>query len=185
MAKDTAPAAAKSSEQVERIFYEHTSVLVPSIIIACAILLVTIAAAVVVKKWFIAPVGLLAFLLVYFKNKKRNRFIITNTRFIRELFNPHHSLLAVPLPAIVDVRILNRATDKVGTVRIETEPRYGDQLLIDERREVGIVICRKIPGHANFREILVDSVMSAGGPTIGPQIPPHLKETKDQPAKTG
>lgn len=184
MAKDKAPAAAKSSEQVERIFYEHSSVLAPSIIIACAILLITIAAAIVLKKWFIAPVGLLGFIIVYFKNKKRNRFIITNTRFIRELFNPHHNLLAVPLPSIVDVRILNRATDKVGNVRIETEPQYGDQLLIDDRREVGIVVCRKIPGHANFREILVDCVMQAGGPTIGPQQPMPNKGPKSQSGPT-
>ncbi len=142
------------SEQVERIFYEHISFIYRILILSVVIFLLAIAAAIIVKIWWIAPIGLLAFVPVYFKRKQRNRFIITNERFIREQFNPHHNVVGVPLKNIVGVKLLNRATDKYGTVRIETTPEYGDQLLVDGEREVGVIMCYKVPDHPTFGEIV-------------------------------
>ena len=150
-----------ASEQVERIFEEPWTFLLPAIIVSTLVLAATIAAAVVVKIWWIGPIGLLAYIYVYLRKKRRNRFIITNRRFIRELYNPHHSIIAVPLDQIVEVKLTSRATDKVGSVQIRTTPAFGDQLLIDGERELGVIDCRRIPGHANFREILVGAVETA------------------------
>ncbi|MGD8718760.1 MAG: hypothetical protein PVH29_08050 [Candidatus Zixiibacteriota bacterium] len=145
------------SEQVERIFYEHISFLYSTIILAAVIAVVAIAAAIVLKMWTLALISLLGIIPIYFKRKRRNRFIITNERFIREEFNPHHNLIAVPLKNVVNAKLLNRATDKYGAVRVETTPEFGDQLLVDGDREVGVIMCRKIPDHANFAEILMSS----------------------------
>lgn len=145
------------SEQVERIFYEHISFIYKTIIIAVVIVLAAIAAAVVLKMWTLALAGVLGFVPIYFKRKRRNRFIITTDRFVREEFNPHHNLIAVPLKNVVNAKLMNRATDKYGSVRVETTPEYGDQLLVDGDREVGVIMCRKIPDHANFAEILMSS----------------------------
>lgn len=142
------------SEQVERIFYEHISFIYKTVILSVVILLLAVAAAVIVQIWWIALAGVLALVPIYFKRKKRNRFIITNERFIREQFNPHHNTIAVPLQNIVAVKLLNRATDKYGTVRIETTPEYGDQLLVDGEKEVGAIMCYKVPDHPTFGEIV-------------------------------
>lgn len=141
-------------EQVERIFYEHISFMYRTIILSVIIFLLAIAAAIIVQIWWIGAIGLLAFVPLYFKRTRRNRFIITNERFIREQFNPHHNIVAVPLKNIVGVKLLNRATDKYGTVRIDTTPEYGDQLLVDGEREVGVIMCYKVPDHPGFGEIL-------------------------------
>ncbi len=142
------------SEQVERIFYEHISFIYRTVILSVVILLLAVAAAIIVQIWWIALAGIIAFLPIYFKRKRRNRFIITNERFIREQFNPHHNIVAVPLKNIVGVKLLSRATDKYGTVRIETTPEHGDQLLVDGEREVGVIMCDKVPDHATFSEIV-------------------------------
>jgi hypothetical protein len=142
------------SEQVERIFFEHISFLYRTIILTAVIILLAIAAAIVLEIWWVALFGLLGFVPLYFKRKKRNRFIITNERFIREQFNPHHNIVAVPLKNIVGVKLLSRATDKYGDVRVETTPDYGDQLLVDGEREVGVIMCQKIPDHASFGDIV-------------------------------
>jgi hypothetical protein len=144
-----------ASEQVERIFVEHISFIYKPLILSVIVFLLAIAAAIVVEIWWIGLVGLLAFLPIYFKLKRRNRFIITNERFIRELYNPHHNTVAVPLKNITGVKLLSRATDKYGTVRVETTPEYGDQLLVDGDGEYGVIMCRKIPDHATFGEILL------------------------------
>jgi len=144
-----------TSDQVERVFFEHISFLYPAIIVSAIVFLLAVVAAFVVETWWLAAVGLPAFGYVYFRRKKRNRYIITTKRFIRELYNPHHSVVAAPLVDVVNAKILNRATDKFGNVRVETAPRFGDQLLIDGDREVGVIMCYKIPGHADFRDILV------------------------------
>ncbi len=153
--------AQEVKEQVERIFFEHISFLYKSIFIACVVFLLAIAVAIVVKLWWVVLAGLLGLIPVYFAKKKRNRFIITNKRFIRELYNPHHSIIAVPLADIVNVKILNRATDKHGGVQIQTTPAYGEQLLVDGENEYGIIVCRKIPDHANFRDILAFAAEAA------------------------
>lgn len=142
------------SEQVERIFYEHISFIYKTVILAVVILLVAVAVAIITQIWWIALVGVLALVPIYFKRKKRNRFIITNERFIREQFNPHHNIIAVPLQNIVGVKLLNRAADKCGTVRIETTPEFGDQLLVDGEKEAGVIMCYKIPDHPTFGEIV-------------------------------
>lgn len=142
------------SERVERIFYEHISFIYKAVILSVVILLLAIAAAIIVQIWWIALAGVLALFPIYFKRKKRNRFIITNERFIREQFNPHHNIVAVPLKNIVGLKLLNRATDKCGTVRIDTTPEYGDQLLVDGEREVGVIMCHKIPDHPTFGEVV-------------------------------
>ncbi|NIT36533.1 MAG: hypothetical protein GTN49_08535 [candidate division Zixibacteria bacterium] len=141
-------------EQVERIFFEHVSFIYRTIILTAVIILLAIAAAIVLNIWWVALLGLLGFLPLYLKRKKRNRFIITNERFIREQFNPHHNIVDVPLRNIVGVKLLNRATDKYGDVRVETTAEYGDQLLVDGEREVGVIMCHKIPDHATFGEIV-------------------------------
>ncbi len=143
------------SEQVERIYFEHVSFIFKTLILSVVICLLAIAAAIVVNIWWIALLGLLGFLPVYFKRKKRNRYIITNERFIRELFNPHHNTIAVPLKNVVGAKLLTRASDKCGTVRVETTPEYGDQLLVDGESEHGVIMCHKIPDHATFSEILL------------------------------
>lgn len=143
------------SEQVERIFFEHVSFIYKTLILSVVICLLAIAAAIVVNIWWIALLGLLGFLPVYFKRKKRNRYIITNERFIRELYNPHHNTIAVPLKNIVGAKLLTRASDRYGTVRVETTPEYGDQLLVDGESECGVIMCHKIPDHATFSEILL------------------------------
>jgi hypothetical protein len=145
------------SEQVERIFLEHVSFIFKTLILSVVVCLLAIAAAIVVNIWWIALLGLLAFLPVYFKRKRRNRFIITNERFIREQYNPHHNTIAVPLSKVIDAKLLNRASDKYGTVRVETIPEYGDQLLVDGETEVGVIMCYKVPDHATFAEILLFS----------------------------
>ena len=142
------------AEQVERIFYEHISFLYRTVILSVVILLLAVAAAIIVQIWWVAFAGIIAFFPIYFKRKRRNRFIITNERFIREQFNPHHNIVAVPLKNIVGVKLLSRATDKHGTVRIDTTPEYGDQLLVDGEREVGVIMCHKIPDHTTFSEIV-------------------------------
>jgi len=142
------------SEQVERIFYEHISFIYRTVILSVVILLLAVAAAIIVQIWWIALAGIIAFLPIYFKRKRRNRFIITNERFIREQFNPHHNIVAVPLKHIVGIKLLSRATDKYGTVRIEMTPEHGDQLLVDGEREVGVIMCDKIPDLALFGEIV-------------------------------
>lgn len=142
------------SEQVERIFYEHLSFILKTVILSVVILLIAIAAAIVVQIWWIALIGLLALLPIYIKSKHRNRFIITNERFIREQFNPHHNIVAAPLESIVGVKLLSRASDKYGTVRVETTPEYGDQLLVDGEREVGVIMCYKVPDHPTFADIV-------------------------------
>lgn len=142
------------SEQVERIFFEHVSFIYRTIILTAVIILLAIAAAIVLNIWWVASLGLLGFVPLYFKRKKRNRFIITNESFIREQFNPHHNIVAVPLKSIVGVKLLSRATDKYGDVRVETTPEYGDQLLVDGESEVGVIMCQKIPDHANFGDIV-------------------------------
>jgi hypothetical protein len=142
------------SEQVERIFYEHFSFILKTVILSVVILLIAIAAAIVVQIWWIALIGLLALLPIYIKSKRRNRFIITNERFIREQFNPHHNIVAAPLESIVSVKLLSRAADRYGTVRVETTPEYGDQLLVDGEREVGVIMCYKVPDHPTFAEIV-------------------------------
>ncbi|HUV87930.1 MAG TPA: hypothetical protein VMX79_12565 [bacterium] len=142
------------SEQVERIFYEHISFIYKTVFLSVVILLLAIAAAIIVQIWWIALAGILALVPIYFKRKRRNRFIITNERFIREQFNPHHNVVAVPLKNIVGLKLLNRATDKYGTVRIDTTPEYGDQLLVDGEREVGVIMCYKIPDHPTFGEVV-------------------------------
>jgi hypothetical protein len=141
------------SEQVERIFVEHVSFLYKTLILSVVFCLVAIAAAIIVGIWWIALLGLLGFLPAYFKLKRRNRYIITNERFIRELYNPHHNMVAVPLKSIVGIKLLSRATDKYGTVRVETTPEYGDQLLVDGQAEYGVIMCHKIPDHAAFSDI--------------------------------
>lgn len=143
------------SEQVERIFVEHISYIFKTLILSIVFCLVAIAAAIVVNIWWIALLGLLGFLPAYFKLKRRNRYIITNERFIRELYNPHHNTIAVPLKNIVGTKLLSRASDKYGTVRVETTPEYGDQLLVDGEAEYGVIMCHKIPEHAAFSEILI------------------------------
>lgn len=143
------------SEQVERIFVEHISFIFKTLILSIVFCLLAIALAIVVKIWWIAPLGLLGFVPLYFKLKRRNRYIITNLRFIRELYNPHHNTIAVPLEHITGAKLLNRATDKFGTVRVETTPQYGDQLLVDGQAEYGVIMCHKIPDHAAFSEILL------------------------------
>ena len=153
--------AQDAQEQVERIFVEHISFLYKSIILGAVIFLVAVAAAIAVKLWWVFLAGLLGYIPIYLGQKKRNRFILTNKRFIRELYNPHHNILAVPLPDIVNVKILSRATDKFGTVQILTTPGYGEQLLVDGENEFGIITCRKIPGHANFRDILATAAEAA------------------------
>jgi hypothetical protein len=142
------------SEQVERIFYEHISFIYRTLILSVILFLLAIAAAIIVQIWWIALIGFFAFVPVYYKRKKRNRFIITNERFIREQFNPHHNIVATPLKNIVGIKLLNRATDKYGTVRIETTPEYGDQLLVDGERETGVIMCYKVPDHPTFGEIV-------------------------------
>ena len=142
------------SEQVERIFYEHISFIFKTVFVSVLIFLVAVAAAVVVQIGWIALLGVIGFLPIYIKSKRRNRFIITNERFIREQFNPHHNIVAVPLENIVGIKLLSRASDKYGTVRIETTPEYGDQLLVDGEREVGVIMCYKIPDHPTFAEIV-------------------------------
>jgi len=153
----------RSSEQVERIFYEHISFLYPSIVIGVIIFIAAVVAAFVAGIWYIFLAGVLGFLPAYFKNKRRNRFILTDRRFIREVFNPHHSIIAVPLNEIVGVKILSRKTDPHGTVEIQTTPAYGEQLRVDGETAVGLIICRKVPGHDNFREIVAFAANAAAG----------------------
>ena len=141
-------------EQAERIFYEHISYIYKTVVIAVLIVLVAIAAAIFTKIGWIAFAGVLAFIPVYLKRRRRNRFILTDKRFIREQFNPHHNVIAVPLDKILGIKLLNRATDKFGTVRVETTPEYGDQLLVDGEKEVGVIMCYKVPDHQIFSEII-------------------------------
>jgi len=144
-----------AKEEVERVFFEHISFLYKHVLLGAVIFIVGVAAAVVFNMWFIALGGLLVGILpAYLKKKQRNRFLLTNRRFIRELYNPHRSVIAVPLSEIRGAKIMNRATDKFGTVQILTTPAYGEQLLVDGEREYGIIICRKVPGHAGFRDIV-------------------------------
>jgi hypothetical protein len=150
------------SEQVERIFVEHISFVFKTLILSIVFFLLAIAVAIVVKVWWIALLGVLGFVPLYFKLKKRNRYIITNERFIRELYNPHHNTIAVPLDKVVGAKLLNRASDKYGTVRVETTPDYGDQLLVDGEAEYGVIMCYKIPDHATFSEILLFARDAAG-----------------------
>lgn len=143
------------SEQVERIFVEHISFLYKTLILSVVFCLLAIAVAIVINIWWIALLGLLGFLPAYFKLKRRNRYIITDQRFIRELYNPHHNTIAVPLKNIVGAKLLSRATDRYGTVRVDTTPEFGDQLLVDGQTEYGVIMCHKIPDHAAFSDILL------------------------------
>jgi hypothetical protein len=142
------------SEQAERIFFEHISFIYKTVILSVLILIIAVAAAIITQIWWIALVGALGLVPIYFKRKRRNRFIITNKRFIREQFNPHHNIIGAPLQNIVGVKSLSRASDKYGTVRIETTPEFGDQLLVDGEKEVGVIMCYKVPDHQTFGEIV-------------------------------
>lgn len=156
-------AGENASEQVERIFYEHISAIYGSIAIGVLVFIAAVVAAIVTHIWFIFLAGFLGILPPYLKNKRRNRFILTNQRFIREVFNPHHNVVAVPLKEIVGVKILSRKTDPYGTVEIQTTPQYGEQLRVDGENAVGLLICRKVPGHDTFREIISFAANVAAG----------------------
>lgn len=158
MAENDKPARNSDKELVERIFHEHISYLYPTVVVCALLLLVIIAAAVVSKIWFIIFAAVLLIVPIYLKTRRRNRFMITDRRFIRVLANPKSGTIDVPLSEIVSTKSLSRSADAKGTVHVYTTPAYGDQILVDNENEVGVITCHKMAGHANFVEVLTDAV---------------------------
>jgi hypothetical protein len=158
MAEKDKPAQKTDQELVERIFYEHISYLYPTLIICAFLFLIIIAAAIVTNIWYILLAVFLLILPVYLKTRRRNRFLITDRRFIRVLANPKSGTIDVPLDEIVNVKSLNRSTDAKGNVHVYTTPAYGDQILVDNEDEMGVITCHKMSGHANFVEVLNDAI---------------------------
>jgi|GEM_PF-1140398 len=158
MAEKDKPAQKTDQELVERIFYEHISYLYPTLIICALLFLIIIAAAIVTNIWYILLAVFLLILPVYLKTRRRNRFLITDRRFIRVLANPKSGTIDVPLDEIVNVKSLSRSTDAKGSVHVYTTPAYGDQILVDNENEMGVITCHKMAGHANFVEVLNDAI---------------------------
>lgn len=158
MAENDKPARNSDKELVERIFHEHISYLYPTVVVCALLLLVIIAAAVVSKIWFIIFAAVLLIVPIYLKTRRRNRFMITDRRFIRVLANPKSGTIDVPLSEIVSTKSLSRSADAKGTVHVYTTPAYGDQILVDNENEMGVITCHKMAGHANFVEVLTDAV---------------------------
>lgn len=154
-------APADETELVERIFYEHISYIYPTIIVSVVIVLIIIAAAVVTKIWPLLALSLILALPIYLKTRRRNRFLITNRRFIRVLSNPKSGTIDVPLNEIVEAKVLSRRTDPKGTVHVYTTPAYGEQILVDNENEVGVIACSKVAGHGDLAEVLMDFVRKA------------------------
>lgn len=158
MAENDKPARNSDKELVERIFHEHISYLYLTVVVCTLLLLVIIAAAVVSKIWFIIFAAVLLIVPIYLKTRRRNRFMITDRRFIRVLANPKSGTIDVPLSEIVSTKSLSRSADAKGTVHVYTTPAYGDQILVDNENEVGVITCHKMAGHANFVEVLTDAI---------------------------
>lgn len=158
MAEKDKPAREADQELVERIFYEHISYLYPTLVVCVVLFLIIIAAAVVTNIWYILLAVFLLIIPVYLKTRRRNRFMITDRRFIRVLANPKSGTIDVPLGEIVSAKSLSRSTDAKGTVHVYTTPAYGDQILVDNDNEMGVITCHKMAGHADFVEVLTDSV---------------------------
>jgi hypothetical protein len=158
MAEKDKPVQKTDQELVERIFYEHISYLYPTIIICALLFLIIIAAAIVTNIWYILLAVFVLILPIYLKTRRRNRFLITDHRFIRVLANPKSGTIDVPLDEIVNVKSLSRSTDAKGSVHVYTTPAYGDQILVDNENEMGVITCHKMAGHANFVEVLTDAI---------------------------
>jgi hypothetical protein len=158
MVENQQPKPTEKQELVERIFYEHVSYLYPVIIICALFFPVIIAAAIVSKIWYLIFAVFLLIIPIYLKIRRRNKFMITNRRFIRVLANPKSGTIDVPLGEIVSVKSLSRTTDAKGTVHVYTKPAYGDQILVDNENEVGVINCHKIASHNDFIEVLTDAV---------------------------
>jgi hypothetical protein len=148
----------EKQELVERIFYEHISYLYFTIIICVLIFLAIVAAAIISEIWYIIFAAFILILPIYLKTRRRNRFMITNLRFIRVLANPKSGTIDVPLGEIVSAKSLGRSADAKATVHIYTTPTYGDQILVDNENEVGVISCHKMAGHADFVEVLTDAI---------------------------
>lgn len=158
MAENERTKPTQNEELVERMFYEHISYLYPTIVICSLLFIAIIAAAVISKIWYVIFAAFLLIIPIYLKTRKRNRFMITNLRFIRVLANPKSGTADVPLNEIISVKSLSRAADSKGTVHVYTNPAYGDQILVDNENEVGVITCHKMAGHNDFVEVLGDAV---------------------------
>ncbi|MCP4230773.1 MAG: hypothetical protein GY771_11605 [bacterium] len=169
MAKKEKQAGPKpGDEDIFKAVYEHGSFMYPTYALMIIMFLIITATSITLETAFhikYSWTGLFAnFLIIipYFIQKsRRNEFIITNKRFIRNLKHPKRAAYEIPLKEIISVKFLSRAIDKYGIVQIRTTPEYGEQILIDGDTEYGVVTLFKVDGHADFTTTLTDAPETA------------------------
>jgi len=163
--KDKKATAKPGSESVFKVVFEHKSFMYPTYLLMIIMFLVITATSIVLEvvlKINYTWLGLFANLLIvipyYIQKSRRNEFIITNKRFIRNLKHPKKLAIEIPLKEIISVKYLSRAIDKHGIVQIRTTPEYGEQILIDGDTEYGIVTLFKVSDHTGFTTTLSDAI---------------------------
>ncbi len=163
--KDKKAKAKTGGENVFKAVYEHKSFMYPTYILMIIMFLVITATSIALETVFkiqYSWLGLFANILIlipyYIQKSRRNEFIITNKRFIRNLKHPKKLAIDIPLKEIITVKYLSRAIDKHGIVQIRTTPEFGEQILIDGDAEYGVVTLFKVNDHTNFAITLSDAV---------------------------
>ncbi len=166
--KDKKTGAKPGGESVFKVVYEHKSFMYPTYALMVIMFLVITVTSITLEVGFnlrYSWLGLFANILIiipyYLQKARRNQFIITNKRFIRNLKHPKRAAYDIPLKEIISIKYLSRAIDTHGVVQIRTTPEYGDQILIDGDTEYGVVTLFKVNDHVGFTTTLEDAAEMA------------------------
>lgn len=189
--KDKKRGKKPGDESVYKVVYEHKSFLYPTYALMIIMFLVITVTSITLEVAFnirYSWLGLFANILIiipyYLQKARRNQFIITNKRFIRNLKHPKRAAYEIPLKEIISVKYLSRAIDTHGIVQVRTTPEYGEQILIDGDTEYGVVTLFKVNDHVGFTTTLEDAAeMAKKGLSFDFDIKDKKKPTKPEKKK--
>lgn len=166
--KDKKTTAKPGDESVYKVVYEHKSFMYPTYALMIIMFLVITITSITLEvalgirySWLGLFANVLVLIPYYIQKSRRNQFIITNKRFVRNLRHPKRAVYEIPLKEIISVKYLSRAIDTHGIVQIRTTPEYGEQILIDGDTEYGVVTLFKVTDHVNFTTTLEDAAEMA------------------------
>lgn len=145
---------------------QHITSILVDIIISLVVFIGLIVGAVMLSDlslYFIIAL-ILPVAYVIFKLWKRERYIVTNKRFINH--KPMGSTRAISLEDIIEVKLENDGDKRkkgCGKVNLITTVRAGDRLIIGDKEEYGIVTINYVDSPAIFKESVMSGKISSGG----------------------
>jgi len=111
--------------------------------------------------FFIALILPIVYLI--YKVFRREKYIVTNKRFIRHV--PGGYTYAIPIKDIIDVKFPDGSSMEKkghGKINLFTTIKYGEGIVIDDKEEYGIVKLQYVDRPLVFRESLLSGKINSG-----------------------